>query len=83
MILIRGNVEKEATAHRDIEKLKNEGFKEVLPAKYEGDKPDTAEKKAIEDMNLKELKKYAEEKGISGATSLSKGQLLEVLKEMV
>lgn len=83
MILIRGNVEKEVTAQRDIEKLKKEGFKEVLSAKHEGDKPDTAEKKAIEDMNLKELKKYAEEKGVAGASSLSKEQLLEVLKEMV
>lgn len=81
MILLRGNVEKEVKNAYDIEKLKKEGFKEISPTEQK--ESDAVKEKEINEMNLKELKKYATNKGISGASSLSKEQLLEVLKEMI
>lgn len=81
MILLRGNVEKEVKNAYDIEKLKKEGFKEISPTEQK--ESDAVKEKEINEMNLKELKEYATNKGISGASSLSKEQLLEVLKEMI
>lgn len=78
MILIKGNVERLATEEAHITKLENDGFQpvgEVLKKEQEPGKP-------ITEMMAAELKALAKEKGIDGASALTKEELLAVLKDV-
>lgn len=72
---------------------KAQGYVPVTEQSVEDAKPDDAGKntdgnvsshadEALEDMSVTELRKIAKEKGLEGASSLSKDDLLEVLKEV-
>ena len=73
MILIRGNVERIADNPAQIEKLIAAGF---VPINNNW----TADIKA---MDIKQLRVIASEKGIGDFQSLTKAELLKVLKEVV
>lgn len=79
MILKRNNVERLAVDDTQAEKLKKDGYVGIShePAKDEG----TAAAR-LEDMAVPELKSLAKEKGIEGAGSLTKAELLAVLKDV-
>lgn len=79
MRLIKGNVERIAEGDQ-VNKLKASGFKELDPV---SDKNRAAELKPLDGMTAQELKNMAREKGISGASSLTREELLEVLKGVV
>lgn len=80
MRLKRDNVEREADGTQ-AEKLLFQGFKPL---------DDSAEKstvcevpKELSDMKVGELKELAKDKGIEGAASLNKEELLAVLKDVI
>lgn len=78
MILIKGNVERLATEEAHITRLEGEGFHafgEALKKEQEPGKP-------ITEMMAAELKALAKEKGIDGASALTKEELLAVLKDV-
>ena len=74
MILIRGNVEREADG-AIAEKLMKDGFR---PLEEEG-AAEAVPSETVE-KNLDELKTLAKEKGLTGVSSLAKKDLLEILK---
>lgn len=80
MRVIRENVEREVDASK-CELLLKDGYKLVETS---GDsKKESSETKApgyLESMGLAELRAVAKEKGLSGYSSLSKEELLGVLK---
>ena len=80
MILVKENVEKIANTEEQINKLKTAGFKEL-----QANEPAETSKteKPVEEMNVKELREIAKEKGISGYSSLAKEELMELLKDVV
>nr|DAL93856.1 MAG TPA: transcription termination factor Rho [Caudoviricetes sp.] len=89
MRLIKGNVERIVKDDVIASKLIADGFKElgeareVEPKKQaEPENPPEPEKN-LEDMTVPELKALAKEKGIEGASSLGKEDLLAVLKEVM
>jgi hypothetical protein len=62
--------------------LEAEGFKKVIPEQQaEGQSPEE-ETIPLEQMSAVQLKEYAKSKGIEGANSLTKAELLAVLKEV-
>lgn len=79
MRLIKDNVERIAEGENQIQKLKADGFK-ILD-----EKADVAEetRPELESLKIDELKSLAKEKGIEGAASLTKNELLSVLKDVV
>lgn len=79
MRLIMKNVERVAEGEQ-AEKLKMSGFKAVS---ITPDKTDATDRKPLDEMTVPELKTLAKEKDISGASSLTKDELLEVLKGVV
>ncbi len=80
MRLRRGNVERIANTPTKVAKLQAEGFEPMENLK----KPDEGqEAKAYESMTVAELKDVAKEKGLEGYSSLTKEQLLDVLKDVV
>lgn len=81
MILIKGNVERIAETDAQIERLKKLGFKEIEDTGIVKD--ESGEQKSIQDMNVTQLKAIAKEKGIDGTSSLTKEELLEVLKDVI
>lgn len=85
MRLKKGNVERESESQVAITKLKSQGYKVISAVKelesigiVEGASPE-----ALENMTVPELKVLAKEKGIKGAASLNKEELLAVLKDVV
>ena len=82
MRYIRGNVEREAGTKEMGSRLEAEGFKKVIPEQQaEGQSPEE-ETIPLEQMSAVQLKEYAKSKGIEGANSLTKAELLAVLKEV-
>lgn len=79
MILIKGNVERVAEGENQIRKLKAVGY-EALDEK-DGVTEET--RPELEKMHVDELKSLAKEKGIEGAASLTKNELLAVLKDVI
>ena len=85
MILIRDNLEKQSNDPREIAELKSQGYVELCDTSEEsGPAPrldtEAAEMVDLDSMTYADLKKYAKAKGIAGAGSLKKAELLEVLK---
>ena len=79
MRVIRENVEREVDASK-CEQLLKDGYKLVETS---GDSKESPEAKApgdLDSMGLAELRAVAKEKGLSGYSSLSKEELLGVLK---
>ena len=82
MRYIRGNVEREAGTKEMCSRLEAEGFKKVIPEQQaEGQQPEE-ETIPLERMSAAQLKEYAKSKGIEGANSLTKAELMSVLKEV-
>lgn len=83
MRYIRGNVERVAATKEQAARLEKSGFKLVkrVEEKTEAD----AEQKTVslEEMTVPELKALAKKKGIEGASSLNKAELLDILKDVV
>lgn len=79
MILVRNNIERIAENEAQIRKLTAEGYEPMEASEdvKEEQKPE------LEKMKVDELKALAKEKGIEGAASLTKEELLAVLKEVV
>lgn len=85
MILKKDNVEKITKDAAVIEKLKKDGFKEVLTQKEDDQKPDQetgGSNKTLEEMTADELKTLAKEQGKAGYSSLKKEELIELLKDV-
>lgn len=80
MILKRGNVEREADGIK-AEQLMKDGFEMVENVRAQS--PEVSVKKDLSEMTVDELKNLAKEKGISGASALTKAELQEVLKDVV
>lgn len=80
MRLIKNNVERIAEGDSQIRKLKAAGFE---PLEMADCKAEEEEKPELEKMKADELKSLAKEKGIEGAASLTKEELLAVLKDVV
>ena len=85
MILIRDNLEKQSNDPREIAELKSQGYVELCDtteAPGPAPKLDTeaAEMVDLDAMSYADLKKYAKAKGIKGAGSLKKTELLDILK---
>lgn len=80
MILKRGNVEREADGIK-AEQLMKDGFEMVENVRAQS--PEVSVKKDLSEMTVEELKNLAKEKGISGASALTKAELQEVLKDVV
>lgn len=78
MRLIKDNVERVADGAQ-ADKLKVLGFKEIGGAVAEAA---GTEDKSPDKMSATELKTLAKEKGIEGASSLTKAELLAVLKDV-
>lgn len=89
MRLIKGNIERIVEDKVKADRLMADGFKELnAVAKADPEAPIELEspaepEKQLEDMTVPELKALAKEKGIEGATSLNKEDLLAVLKDVV
>ena len=83
MRYIRGNVERVAATKEQAARLEKSGFKlvKMVEEKTEAD----AEQKTVslEEMTVPELKALAKKKGIEGASSLNKAELLDILKDVV
>lgn len=82
MILIKNNVERIAKDEVKISKLKADGFKELNKSAEAAPEQPAEPPKNLEDMTVPELKALAKEKGIDGANSLNKEDLLAALKEV-
>lgn len=80
MILKKDNVERVAESAAGIEKLIRDGFEAVgaEAAVTPGEKMG----KPVTEMTAAELKSLAKERGIEGANSLTKEELLDVLKDV-
>ncbi|MBQ8232426.1 MAG: Rho termination factor N-terminal domain-containing protein [Lachnospiraceae bacterium] len=85
MILKKGNVERIADNAVMIAKLKKEGFEEVKKEVAATEKlPKKAEKtKSLEALKVDELRAHAKEKRVEGYSSLTKAELVDVLKDVV
>lgn len=81
MRLIKGNVERVTKSEAMADKLKALGFK-PLELGTSVQEPEEGNM-GIEKMTIPALKALAKEKGIEGAASLNKEELLTVLKDVV
>lgn len=79
MRLIKDNVERIAESEAQIRKLETAGYVPLGSARSE--KKEQV-KPGLEKLKTDELKALAKEKGIEGAASLTKDELLAVLKDV-
>ena len=82
MRVIRDNVEREVDAS-ECEQLLKDGYKLVETSgdsKKESSEVAAEVSRDIDNMSLAELRAVAKEKGLSGYSSLSKDELLSILK---
>ena len=79
MILIRGNVEREADGVT-ADKLMKEGFKPIEGTVVEAVPSEPDMEKNLEEMTVDELKALAKAKGLTGVSGLAKKELLDILK---
>ena len=88
MRFIKGNVERIVEDQFKAEKLKADGFKDLDvvegmdPGVPGGSEVQPESERNLDDMTVPELKVLAKEKGIEGASSLNKEDLLAILKEV-
>lgn len=75
MRLKRGNVEREVEDELHAAKFMKDGYEPM----EETTDPKETETKDVQDMSLEELKQLAKEKGLKGASSLARQELLEIL----
>ena len=80
MRLIKDNVERIAEREAQIRKMETAGYKPLGAA---GSKKKEEVKPELEKLKADELKTLAKEKGIEGAASLTKDELLAVLKDVI
>ena len=80
MRLIKGNVERVAESQEQIAMLKRDGFQPLDGNAQEGS---ANHQRPLTDMGVAELRALAETAGIEGSASLTKKELLEVLKDVV
>lgn len=78
MRLKKDNVERVAEEQAAIEKLKALGFEDMSG----GQEADDNKEKKLSELNVPDLKILAKERGIEGASSLTKAELLAVLKDV-
>lgn len=76
MILQRENVQRVSEDPTEIEELKSHGYVEIFAGKKES-RPAAVD---LDSMTYNELRKLAKAKGIAGAGSLKKAELIEVLR---
>lgn len=79
--LINGNIERVAASEGAAVRLEARGYKRVIEesAVKTGKAVD---EQAPDKMNVKDLRKLAKEKGITGASALTRAELLEILKDV-
>lgn len=76
------NVERKVAADADAEKLISKGYKEVSGTE-KAKKEDSLETKNLDKMKIEELKALAESEKIEGFESLTRKELIAVLKDVV
>ena len=79
MRLIRKNVEREAEG-AEAERLMKDGF---VPIDASNAESDDSEKVNLKEMKVDDLRKLAAEKEIDNAGSLTRAELLAVLKDVL
>lgn len=77
MRLMKDNVERIAESEAQISKLKAAGYRPLEKSEGSREAPEPDPSK----MKIDELRSLAKERGIEGAASLNKEELLAVLKE--
>lgn len=82
MRLIKGNVERLVESQAKAARFRNDGFKDLSEPVTE-DAAEAAGAVDITTMNITQLKALAKEKGLEGYSSLTKEELLEMLKDVV
>ncbi len=86
MRYIKGNVEREAVSQSQCEQLEAKGFRKVEtpeePKTCEVSEPPELQEEPLDQMSAAQLKAIAKERGIESASSLTKAELLAVLKEV-
>lgn len=84
MRLKKGNVERIAETEVQIAKLKAAGYRELSSSDVTVSVSSVREpEKNLNEKSLSELKALAKAKGLEGCSSLSKNELLAVLKDVV
>lgn len=81
-IFKKHNVERKVSTDDAAEKLRSKGYKEVLHSGSQAAE-EAAEKPSLDKMKHEELKALAESKGIEGLESLTRKELIAVLKDVV
>lgn len=80
MRLIKDNVERVTDSQERIAALMRDGF---LPLDGPAAKSNADHQKPLANMSVAELRAFAENAGVEGSTSLTKKELLEILKDVV
>lgn len=79
MRMKKSNVERIVETAEQAVRLKKDGFREIGNAV----RPVKQEKHNLDEMNVAALRNLAKEKGFESCSSLTKTELLEILKEVV
>ncbi len=83
MRLIKDNVERVTEDTDRIARLKAEGFKEINCDPGRKENIPAEEEVSLEKLSAADLRKLAKEKGVEGYSSLSKDELLAVIRDVV